>query len=127
MARERVKRASINGTRNVLTVKGQEPGYHYRIVNDIGDRIEEFKDRGYELVVDSKIRIGDRRVNSPTAEGTPQQISVGGGNKAYLMRIKDEWYQEDKAAKANNVDETEKAIKEQARQASDYGKLNIDR
>ena len=36
--RGRVKRTPING-RNILNVTGKEPGYEYRFVNDVGDRV----------------------------------------------------------------------------------------
>ena len=58
------RRASINGTRNVLTVSGKEPGFEYRIVNDDGDRVSQFEEMGYEVVKDSGIKVGDRRSSS---------------------------------------------------------------
>jgi hypothetical protein len=48
MKAERVRRTPINGTRNVLNVKGKDPDSEYRVVNDIGDRIQEFQEMGYE-------------------------------------------------------------------------------
>ena len=50
------------GTRNVLSVAGKEPGYEYRIINDTGDRVQEFIDAGYELVANDSVRVGDKRV-----------------------------------------------------------------
>ena len=77
----REKRTPINGTRNILTIRGQEPGYRYRIVNDDGDRIPMLQEQGYELVQDASITVGDRRIANPTKEGSPVQVSVGGGQK----------------------------------------------
>jgi hypothetical protein len=110
--------------RSVLGVKGKEPGFSYRIVNDVGDRIESFKARGYEVVEDQTVQVGDRRVAIPTREGSPVQVSVGGGTKGYLMRIKDEWYKEDQATKERELQELEKSMKPAS---SDYGSIKIDR
>jgi len=120
----RVKRTPVT-ERQVLTVKGKEPGYTYRIVNDLGDRIAQFQEQGYELVEDKDVKVGDRRINQVKAEGTKAQISVGGGVKAYVMRQKQEWYEEDQAAKQVRVDELEKTTKQQATSGT-YGKLEID-
>ena len=124
-AKRKPRRTSISGTRNVLTVSGKEPGYEYRIVNDDGDRISQFEEMGYEIVKDKNITVGDRRIANPTKEGSPVQVSVGGGTKAYVMRIKKEWYDEDQAAKAKHVDDIEKGTLKEAREATDYGKVSI--
>ena len=120
----RVKRASINGTRNVLTVSGKDPNYEYRVVNDTGDRVAMMQERGYEVVTDKSVTVGERRIANPTQEGSPVQASVGGGTKAYVMRIRKDWYDEDQQAKAAQVAETEAAMKRDAKEGM-YGKLEI--
>ena len=100
--------------RNILSVKGKEPGYHYRIVNDAGDRIQQLQDAGYEFVDASTVQVGDKRINSTSPEGTHAQVSVGGGVKAYVMRIKQEWYDEDQAAKQARVNQLEETIQQTA-------------
>lgn len=112
------------GRRNILTVRGKEDGYSYRIVNDIDDRVQTFLDAGYELVPNSDVKIGDKRVESTSAVGTIAPISVGGGQKAYVMRQKDEYYKEDQDAKQRQV----KAIEAQTREKAldgNYGTLDI--
>ncbi len=121
---QRVKRTPLNG-RNVLTVSGKEPGYVYRIVNDAGDRIAQFLDAGYELVEANAVRVGDKRVNAATPEGSKAQVSVGKGDKAFVMRIKQEWYDEDQQAKQVYNNQLEQSIKQTASQAADYGKVTI--
>lgn len=115
-------RASINGTRNKLTVRGKDPDYVYRFVNDTDDRILELQERGYEIVTHNA-EVGDKRVATPKKEGTPNQVSVGGGTKAYLMRIKKEWYEEDAAAKAEEVDKLDEAIRGTK---TDYGQIKLE-
>lgn len=114
------------GQRNVLTVKGKDPNYEYRIVNDIDDRIAQFLDAGYELVQDDAVKVGDKRVDSASSVGGAKHISVGQGTKAYLMRQRKEWYDEDKARKLAHVAEIERATKEKALDGT-YGELDISR
>ncbi len=121
----RVKRVPV-GTRNILTVEGKDPNYHYRIINDTGDRVQEFTDAGYELVDAKSVRIGDKRLNQASSEGTISQVSVGQGEKGYLVRIKKEWYAEDQAAKQSKVQAIEDATKQKALNGT-YGKLDISR
>lgn len=119
------RRLSINGTRNVLTVSGKEPGFEYRVVNDDGDRVSQFEEMGYEIVKDSNIKVGDRRIANPTKEGSPVQVSVGGGQKAYLMRIPKDWYDEAQADKAKQVDDLEKGMLQDTKNSADYGKISV--
>lgn len=119
------RRSSVNGTRNVLNITGKEPGFVYRVVNDVGDRIEQLKEIGYELVEDNKVQVGDRRVANPTKEGSPVKVSVGQGIQGYVMRIKQEWYDEDKAKKDARVDAIERGLVREAKEQADYGKLTV--
>ena len=119
------RRASINGTRNVLNISGKEPGFVYRVVNDVGDRIEQLKAIGYEIVEDNAVQVGDRRIANPTKEGSPVKVSVGGGVQGYVMRIKQEWYDEDKAKKDAHVDNIERGLVRDAKEQTDYGKIQV--
>lgn len=114
------------GQRNILTVKGKEPGYEYRFVNDVDDRIEQFKEAGYELVPDDAAKVGDKRVNAASATGSVKEVSVGQGTKAYLMRIKSEYFEEDKARKLAQVKEIERATTAKALDGT-YGELKLNR
>ena len=120
----RPQRTSL-ANRSVLSVKGKEPGFEYRIVNDVGDRVEMFKSMGYEVVTDDSVQIGERRIANPSREGSPVQVSVGGGTRAYLMRQKAEWYKEDQATKEAQLKDQEQAMHTEA-QSGMYGKLKID-
>ncbi len=122
---DRPRRTSINGVRNVLTVSGKDPEYIYRVVNDQGDRVAQFEGMGYEIVQDQSIKVGDRRIANPTQEGSPVKVSVGGGQQAYVMRIRKEWYDEDQSAKAKSIDNLEAATKADARKNADYGTLEV--
>jgi hypothetical protein len=121
----RVQRVPV-GTRNVLKVNGKDANYEYRIINDTTDRVQTFLDAGYELVKDEAVRVGDQRVNKTSAEGTVSQVSVGQGQKAFVVRIRKEWYAEDQAVKQRQIDEQELAIKQKALDGT-YGKLDLTR
>ena len=119
----RVTRAS-NGGRNRLTVRGKEPGFVYRIVNDENDRVTQLTERGYEIVKEQAVQVGDKRVSLASAEGSLKQVSVGGGKKAYVMRIKKDWYDEDFRAKQAEIDSLEETIKKKATDGR-YGEITI--
>lgn len=122
----RVRRTPV-GARNVLTVGGKDPNYEYRIVNDEGDRVEQFKAAGYDVVSASDVTVGDRRITKASSEGSAAQVSVGGGMKAVVMRIQKDWYAEDQASKIASIAQTEAATQSEALKGSDYGKFTIDR
>lgn len=121
----RVTRAKL-GTRNVLTVEGKDPDFVYRVVNDTGDRVQRLMDLGYEIVEAKTVQIGDKRVGNPTSPGSKAEVSVGAGDKAFVMRQKKTWFDEDQAAKQEEVARTEAATKEEAQNGT-YGKLEITR
>lgn len=121
----RTRRTPINGTRNRLTVRGQEDGFVYRIVNDIDDRVQSLQEIGYEIVTDSKVTVGDKRIANPTQEGSPIKVSVGQGVQAYVMRQKKEFFDEDQRAKNAQHDELEAQMKRDANKDGFYGKLKI--
>ena len=114
------------GQRNILTVKGKDPSYVYRIVNDGDDRISQYKEAGYDIVPDTSVAVGDKRVQSAGTIGTGKHLSVGQGTKAYVMRIRKDWYDEDQAAKLKGVAAVEQATKEKALNGT-YGELNLSR
>jgi hypothetical protein len=119
----RVKRTPVSG-RNRLTVQGKDPNYVYRIVNDEEGRIARFQEGGYELLEDEAVKVGDKRANQTSSEGSVKQLSVGGGKKAYVMRIRRDWYEEDQKAKQAQVDALEATTKKKALDGR-YGTLTI--
>jgi len=88
--------------------------------------VQEFMEAGYELVKDDSVKVGDKKVNKTSSEGTVSQVSVGQGQKAFVVRIKKEWYDEDQAQKQLRVDELENSTKAKALDGT-YGKLEITR
>lgn len=126
---ERPRRIPVSGPRDVLTVAGKDPNYVYRMVNDVDDRIERFKRGGYEIVT-SEHEIGMSTVERNTRTGkfgAAVTKQVGGGVTAVLMRIPKEFYDEDQAAKAAEIDKTEAAMRELGKKQGEYGEVKIFR
>lgn len=124
---ERVRRTSINGTRNKLTVRGKDPDYEYRHVLDIDGRVEDLSERGYEIVENKGIEVGDKRVASASSTGSVVATNSGDGRKLILMRIKKEYYEEDKKTKEAVVNATEEQLRGQASNNGLTGNIKLTR
>lgn len=121
----RVVRKSLVQRGPQAVVGDKDPNFEYRFVNDAGARISNFQSAGYEFVTDDSLKVGDSRVFDPSDIGSAKCVTSNDGTKSYLMRIKKEYYEEDQAAKAQHIDETEKAMKQTASQ--DYGNIKLSR
>jgi hypothetical protein len=122
VASARPRRTPVD-VRNRVSVRNQEPGYVYRLVNDIDDRVTDMQEQGYEVVTNTKV--GDKRVDVSQTPGSPSMISVGNGIKAVLMRTKREYYNEDALIKQARVDAIEETMRGDVKRAGDYGKVTI--
>lgn len=125
---QRPERTPITGKRNVLTVnaKDKDPDFVYRIANDAKPgRVDELLEAGYEVCT-GQVRVGDKRVATPGAEGSPVQVNLGRGEKGYLMRQRKEWYDEDQQAKQQAIAEQEQDMIRRAKQEH-YGNIEIKR
>lgn len=122
---KRVVRKSLfqRGPQSIAGEK--DPNYVYRFVNDTGSRIANFQAAGYEIVKDDELTVGDSRVFDPSDLGSGKKVTSNDGTVSYLMRIKKEYYEEDQAVKQNYINETERAMKQQATQSADYGTFKV--
>ena len=109
----------FNGTEGKLKVTGEIPGYHLYIMNDSPGRISTALDGGYEFVSPSEIgQVGMGIVSKNTDLGVEDRVRFrvgvdehGAGLFAYLMKIRQEWYEEDQKAIQDRVDLTDEAIR----------------
>ena len=109
-------------TRNRLSIKNKEPGYIYRIVNDVDDRVALLQEQGYEICTKESVgAIGDKRVDNASSLGSVLHVPVGLGVRAVVMRQKDEYYKEDQAIKQAQIDEVERTM---TKGKADYGKFD---
>lgn len=121
----RVRRSPLQN-KGKLGVAAKDPNYEYRFVNDVGDRVQEMMERGYEVVYKSETKVGDARVDNGSPEGSLATISAGDGVKSILMKQRKEFYDEDQAIKQGEIDKLEQATKQEALNGH-YGKLEISR
>lgn len=114
---ERKRRSAFNGTRQKLSVNKSIPGYHLHIFNDTKDgRIQQALDSGYEFVSPEEVGgVSSNVVDRNTDLGDKVRYLVGtdtdGPMYAYLMKIKQEWYEEDQAEIQARNDRTDAAIR----------------
>lgn len=114
--------------RNRLSFKNQDPNYVYRLVNDVENRIEDFKNAGYEVVTNGD-KVGESRAGEGTGLGSAVTKQVGQGITGVLMRIRKEWYEEDQKRHQRNVREVESSLHDlyKKKDAGFYGSLKIDK
>ena len=111
---KRVDRKPLSA-RGPLNITGEkDPNFHYRFVNDQGNRVYNYQQAGYEIVTDGDLTVGDSRVSDASNLGSAHRVVGDGGTTSVLMRIKKEWFDEDQAKKAARVDEQEQAMKQNA-------------
>lgn len=96
-APSRPKRVPLsNLARNVLTVDGKEDGFHYCWMNE--DQVDRRLLQGYDFVTHD-VMVGDIRLSAVASSQRPGATvisrNVGAGVVAYLMRIPNEYHQED--------------------------------
>ena len=114
--RERVRNV-FNGTQAKLTVNNQIPGYHMHIFNDEPGRIQTAIDGGWEFVTPDEVGgVKDSVTSGNTDLGDKVRFLVGTSEKgdglyAYLLKIKQEWYDEDQAEIQKRNDRVDDAIR----------------
>lgn len=121
----RVRRSPLQN-KGKLSVANKDPNFEYRFVNDDGDRVQELIDRGYEVVTKSETKVGDKRVDGGSSEGSIASVNSGEGKRVILMKQRKEFYEEDQAIKQGEIDKLEQATKQEALNGH-YGKLEITR
>lgn len=109
------------GTRNILTAP-KKSGFVRRFVNDKGDRVESFKAAGWNAV-DEDVQVGDQKIGKASNMGSLVNPHVGGGQRAVLMEIPEDVYNEDRAASQASITKVENEIK---RNSKTPGKDGLD-
>lgn len=109
------KRNTFNGTEGKLSIEhnlGKE--WHLHILNDTPGRIQAALDGGYEFVTPDELKSVKTNVTSRNTDvGDKVRFLVNPSAKegeqfGYLMKIKQEWFEEDQQAlqeKNNQIDE----------------------
>ena len=103
----------------------QLEGYVPRWINDDGGRIQHAMKGGYEPIYQDHIKVGDGEdLNTDMGSWVSQIVGKkenGEPLRAYAMKIRKEWYDEDQKAKQAPIDAIDEAIKggNVAKQAGD--------
>ena len=122
---KRVVRKPLSA-RGPLNISGEkDPNFHYRFVNDVGSRVYNYQQAGYEIVTDGDITVGDSRVSDASDLGSPRRVVGDQGTTSVLMRIPKEYFEADQVRKNEILDEQDQAMKQQATKDLDYGKIQI--
>jgi hypothetical protein len=113
----RGKRATFNGTQGKLHIAHQIEGYHTHIFNDSPGRIAFAQDVGYEFVSPDEIGgVSINVVSRNTDVGDKVRFLVGTAETgealyAYLMKIRQEFYEEDQNEAQAKIDLVDEAIR----------------
>lgn len=122
----RPSRVPINGYRDVLSVEGQEPGWHYSWITDAN--VARMEMAGFDFV-EHDVVVGNRRINAASQIGSKVSIPGGNGVTLFLMRCPDELYDEEMELMHKEIDEKERALigNLNSNQDGRYGKVEISR
>jgi len=113
----RGKRSTFNGTEGKLRIGTSIEGYHLHILNDTPGRIQQALEVGYEFVSPNEVGgTATNVVSRNTDIGDKVRFLVGSGDNneptyAYLMKIRQELYEEDQNAMQSKIDSIDEAIR----------------
>lgn len=113
----RQSRTPLGRARQKLSAK-EIPGYVCRWINDDGGRIPQAIEGGYNYVTQKEAgHIGESVEDGNTDIGSKVSKVVGKHpdgtpKRAFLMKIKKDWYDEDQLEKQAQVDAVDRAIRE---------------
>lgn len=111
---QRPRRSSIGSPKLTLAVQNEIPGYHLCWMNDDGN-VENAVNSGYEFVTrgETELVYGVTPLNVDLADKIKQKVGTNDAGHplyAYLMKIKQEWHEEDMAELAQENKRIEEAI-----------------
>ena len=111
------RRGVFSGQRLKLEVLGKQEGFHYAWINDDGNKITLAQQGGYEFVHADEVELGFNNVTPRNSdEGTRIKTHVGSTSNgepmfAYLFKIKQEFFDEDKQETNAYLDKIDEQIK----------------
>ena len=113
----RRNRGAFNGTRGKLQVGHLITGYHLYFFNDEPGRIQAALDAGWEFVSPDEVGFAGQNVTNTNVD-LGDRVSVMGSTDALgkpvqqiLLKIKQEWWEEDQADIQKRNDMTDASIK----------------
>ena len=116
----KAKRVPFGARRSKLQVSEEFPGFVLRWFNDADGRIEQAQAAGYEFVLRNEVpSLGQGQLHQDNSDLNSKVSKVVSKGKAvplraYLMKIKEEWYEEDQAEKEVVNAEIDEALRQGA-------------
>lgn len=95
----------------------QIPGYHMHWIADYPGRLEEAQDNGYEPVLVSEVQ-ASKRLGAATDSAGEFMTRISGSHESgrpmvlHLMKIRQDWYEENQAFYQKRSDAIDKQIKQ---------------
>lgn len=112
-----------------LNKESRDPDMHYSWALDDsedGSKIERRLQAGYEFCSpDENLVAGNGSVYKSVQSGSIIRVPAGHGSYHYLMKIPQEWYEDDAAQAQKRVDATEASLHEQSKKDNFFGELKI--
>lgn len=115
--KERRNRGAFNGTRGKLQVGNLITGYHLYFFNDEPGRVQAAIDAGWEFVSPEEVGYASSNVTSTNVDLGNRVSIIGSKNDMgqpvlqILMKIKQEWWDEDQADLQSRNDKTDASIR----------------
>ena len=111
----RKSRINLGATRPNFEIFGEIPGYHLHGFVDIDGRLELAQQGGYEFVRPGEVQVGARVVADKDADGRISWHSGtredGSSYRTYLMKIEQEYWEENQEAIQDQNDNYESQIR----------------
>jgi hypothetical protein len=114
-------------SQRVVLSAPQRAGYVRRWVNDTEGRIKIFEEGGWRPVAnEAGLETADKSRLAESSLGSVVTRHVGNNMKSVLMEIKQEYFSEDQAKKAESIKASERDILTR-RSDGQYGKIEVER
>lgn len=138
---EMPQRTRLSGHRDMLAVDGLSKDYEYRYVKDVvveaedregalvshpGQRINKFLNAGWQFVTTDQVEVSQANVYNSGSLGSIVRLPAGRDEYLYLMRIRKDWFEEDKRAKARERLNIDEAQTEDAKSRGLYGAVTFE-
>ncbi|MDE2097564.1 MAG: hypothetical protein KGL39_09985 [Patescibacteria group bacterium] len=108
-------RASFGMARAKLDIPYSIPGYHLHWINDTPGRIAYAESVGYAFVTQDEVRLTERTLSGSLGTNVSRLVGKQEDGvtpmQAYLMKIRQDWYDEDQRALQGKIDKVDDAIR----------------
>ena len=136
--KERRERVPFSTNRRRLALNKELDGFITRWFNDLDDRLQRAEDAGYQYVHRKEIgQVGDKDISNGNTDVNSRVSRVVGRQptgqpiRAYLMKIRKDWYETDQAKKEEVNARVDEAIRAGtsggAKVENQYGDVRLNR